>query len=82
MYGVRRRPKRRFAVHDYVGLGGSTSSAVFSCFCWPCIDVENRKVEQNDVVVFIGLHVARVWHELYYRIDICPVTKGGHMEHL
>ena len=24
----------------------------------------------------------RVWQELYYRIDICRVTKGGHIEHL
>ena len=27
-------------------------------------------------------HVARVWQELDYRIDICRVTKGGHIEHL
>jgi hypothetical protein len=24
----------------------------------------------------------RVWQELDYRIDICGVTRGGHMEHL
>jgi hypothetical protein len=24
----------------------------------------------------------RVWQELVYRIDICRVTKGGHIEHL
>jgi hypothetical protein len=24
----------------------------------------------------------RVWQELNYRIDICRVTRGGHMEHL
>jgi hypothetical protein len=23
-----------------------------------------------------------VWHELDYRIDICRVTKGGHIEYL
>jgi hypothetical protein len=23
----------------------------------------------------------RVWKELDYRIDICHVTKGGHIEH-
>jgi len=28
------------------------------------------------------LHVARVWQELDYMIDICRVTKGGHIEHL
>jgi hypothetical protein len=24
----------------------------------------------------------RVWQELDYRIDMCCVTKGGHIEHL
>jgi hypothetical protein len=24
----------------------------------------------------------RVWQELDYRIDICRVSKGGHIEHL
>jgi hypothetical protein len=23
-----------------------------------------------------------VWQKLYYRIDTCRVTKGGHMDHL
>ena len=27
-------------------------------------------------------HVQRVWQELDYRIDICSVTKGRHIEHL
>ena len=27
-------------------------------------------------------HVQRVWQELDYRIDICRVTMGGHIEHL
>jgi hypothetical protein len=26
--------------------------------------------------------LARVWQELDYRVDICPVTAGGHVEHL
>ena len=26
--------------------------------------------------------IARVWRELDYRIDICRVTKGGHIKHL
>jgi hypothetical protein len=41
----------------------------------------------NAVIKFLPhtLHVcgiARVWQELDYRIDICRVTKGGHIEHL
>ena len=30
----------------------------------------------------LATHVQRVWQELDYRIDICRVTKGGHIEHL
>ena len=37
----------------------------------------------NPVIKFLP-HTcfARVWWELDYRIDICRVTKGGHIEHL
>jgi len=23
-----------------------------------------------------------VWYELYYRVDVCRITKGAHIEHL
>jgi hypothetical protein len=37
----------------------------------------------NPLIIKIhGTHVARVWQELYYMIDVCRVTKGGHIEHL
>ena len=36
--------------------------------------------EVNTVIKFLS-HV-RVWQELDYRIDICRVIKGGHIEHL
>jgi hypothetical protein len=26
--------------------------------------------------------LTRVWHGLEYRIDVCPVTRGAHIEHL
>jgi len=26
--------------------------------------------------------LTRVWQELEYRIDVCRVTRGAHMEHL
>jgi hypothetical protein len=36
-----------------------------------------------ETVAAIVLQILqRVWQELYYRIDICRVTKGGHIEHL
>ena len=38
--------------------------------------------ETLQVSVLPATHVAHVWQELDYRVDICRVTKGGHMEHL
>jgi hypothetical protein len=36
-----------------------------------------------EAVAAIDSHMLqRVWQELDYRIDICRVTKGGHIEHL
>jgi hypothetical protein len=26
--------------------------------------------------------LTRVWNEMDYRIDVCCITKGGHIEHL
>jgi hypothetical protein len=26
--------------------------------------------------------LTRVWNEMDYRIDVCRITKGGHIEHL
>jgi hypothetical protein len=26
--------------------------------------------------------LTRVWTEMGYRIDVCRITKGGHIEHL
>jgi hypothetical protein len=38
--------------------------------------------ETLQISVLSSKHVQRVWQELDYRIDICRVTKGGHIEHL
>jgi hypothetical protein len=34
------------------------------------------------VAAIVRQTLQRVWQELDYRIDICRVTKGGHIEHL
>jgi hypothetical protein len=34
------------------------------------------------VAAFDHQMLKRVWQELDYRIDICHITKGGHIEHL
>jgi len=31
---------------------------------------------------FDALMLTRVWQELEYRIDVCRVTRGAHIEHL
>ena len=37
---------------------------------------------EGETLQFPATHVARVWQELDYRIDIYRVNKGGHIEHL
>jgi hypothetical protein len=43
------------------------------------------QLRQRIVETFAAIDrqmLQRVWQELEYRIDICCVTKGGHIEHL
>jgi len=44
--------------------------------------VVNRAAKSNPTDVTCWQMLQRVWQELDYRIDICRVTKGGHIEHL
>jgi hypothetical protein len=39
--------------------------------------LQHLAVDSSDCHV-----IYRVWQERDYRIDICRVTKGGHIEHL
>jgi hypothetical protein len=39
-------------------------------FCW--------QLEMFDMCTML----TRVWQELEYRIDVCRVTRGAHIEHL
>jgi hypothetical protein len=41
---------------------------------------EERIVEAVDAIDRQMLQ--RVWQDLDYRVEICRVTKGGHIEHL
>ncbi|PSN58229.1 hypothetical protein C0J52_05998 [Blattella germanica] len=63
-----------------------------------CIDFQNKLEADNDNfaarLVFsvectfhlngkvVNRHNVEVWEELEYRIDVCRVTRGGHIEHL
>jgi len=32
--------------------------------------------------IIIGVMLQTVWNELDYRVDVCRITKGAHIEHL
>ena len=61
---------------EHVNRGRNTPS-----FC-PTLQVLDMSTlgdaADNPVIKFLQ----HVWQELDYRIDICRVTKGGHIEHL
>ena len=67
---------------EHVNRGRDTPS-----FC-PTLQVLNMFTlgdapDVNPVIKFLPQACnERVWQELCYRIDICRVTKGGHIEHL
>jgi len=49
---------------------------------FPC-DLADLKAQIIAAVKNIdALMLARVWQELEYRIDVCRVTRGAHIEHL
>ena len=67
---------------EHVNRGRDTSS-----FC-PTLQVLDMSTpgdtaDVNPVIKFLP-HTcnARVWQECDYKIDICRVTRGGHIEHL
>jgi hypothetical protein len=46
-------------------------------------DLADLKARIIAAVKNINAHIlTRVWYELQYRIDVCRVTCGAHIEHL
>jgi hypothetical protein len=46
-------------------------------------DLPELRLRIMDAVTTIDVHMLEhVWQELDYMIDVCRVTKGGHIEHL
>jgi hypothetical protein len=46
-------------------------------------DLQQLRQQIRDVVDSIDQDLlARVWQELDYRVDVCRVTGGAHIEHL
>jgi hypothetical protein len=48
----------------------------------PAIKLLPHTLQHLTVTYIERKMLQRVWQELDYRIDICSVTKGGHIEHL
>jgi hypothetical protein len=46
---------------------------ILHCYNDPCL----KAVKNIDAPM-----LTRVWQELKYRIDVCRVTRGAHIEHL
>ena len=46
-------------------------------------DVDELKARITEAVATIdNAMLERVWQELDYRLDVCRVTNGAHIEHL
>jgi len=43
-------------------------------------NIYNKKTKGPTLIEFLTRE--RVWQELEYRIDVCHVTRGAHIEHL
>jgi hypothetical protein len=51
--------------------------------CFQAFFRDVSALEITTAVASVDKHMLRsVWTELDYRIDICCVTKGSHIEHL
>ena len=45
--------------------------------------IPELKVRIRTAIETINPHMLQaVWNELYYRVDVCRITKGAHIEHL
>jgi len=45
--------------------------------------IQELKVRIRTAIETITVDMLQtVWNELYYRVDVCRITKGAHIEHL
>ena len=54
------------------------------CFVPPVPDnLQEFRVRIRAAVALIGREMlTRVWNELDYRLDVCHISQGGHIEYL
>jgi hypothetical protein len=48
----------------------------------PGLPLGSSSITTAAVALVDGHMLTRVWDEVDYRIDVCHITKGGHIEHL
>jgi len=58
--------------------GGMHSFKRLECVCIPELKVRIRTVIETITADMLQT----VWNELDYRVDVCRITKGSHIEHL
>jgi hypothetical protein len=66
---------------EHVNRGRDTLNI---CSTLQVLDMSNLGdvADVNPVIKFLSHTCKRMWQELDYRIDICRVIKGGHIERL
>jgi len=70
--------------HLTVPFEGGTHSykrqgvCVCVCVCIPALKVRIRTATETITADMLKT----VWNELDYRVDVCRITKGAHIEHL
>ena len=50
----------------------------------PSMPRDLAELRERITDAFVGIDLGmlgRVWQELEYRIDVCRITKGAHIEH-
>ena len=45
-------------------------------------NIYNKKTKGHTLMEFFTAMLTRVWQQLEYRIDVCRVTRGAHIENL
>ena len=67
----------------YFFLFNRTTLQVFVTYIISGLYVHPLKVRIRTTIETITADMLQtVWNELDYRVDICRITKGAHMEHL
>ena len=59
-----------------------TSRVRFMCLPFPQVSAELKVRIRTAIETITADMLQTVWDELDYRVDVCRITKGAHIEHL